>query len=206
MENGIAHGSVGFYHLPFAIFHFRVHRFLVLVAALATAPACLVVTVNPTHDRSALIWEPGLLGSWQNADDKSAVTIERGEWQSYRVHYVHPIETGDLTGHLTTIGKSRYLDLMPATGQDRGSFLVPVHVTLRVHLAGDRLEVTALSYDWFLDRVKSRTGVPGLNVVLDEKENALIASPGNVVRGWIARQPADGAMFGASATFVRSGG
>ena len=181
-------------------------RLMVVVAALALAPACLVVTVNPTHDRDALVWEPGLLGTWQNADDKSSVTIERGEWQSYRIHYVHPIETGDLTGHLTTIGKARYLDLMPATGQDRGSFLVPVHLTLRVNLAGDRLEVTALSYDWFLDRVKSRTGVPGLNVVLDEKENTLIASPASVVRGWIARQPADGGMFGASATFVRSGG
>lgn len=181
-------------------------RLLVLAAALLTATGCLVVTVHPTHDRDDLIWDPALIGSWHNADDNSSVTIERGEWQSYRLHYTHPIETGHLTGYLTRIGKARYLDLMPAKGEDRGSFLLPVHVTLRVTLEGDRLEITALSYDWFVDRLKTKAGVPGLNVVLDEKENALIASPAGAVRAWIARQPADGKMFGASAGFTRKPG
>jgi hypothetical protein len=184
----------------------RVLRLLVLAAALLTAPGCLVVTVHPTHDRDDLVWDPALIGSWQNPDDNSSVTIERGEWQSYRVRYTHPIETGDLTGYLTTIGKARYLDLMPAKGEDRGSFLLPVHVTLRVKLEGDRLEITALSYDWFVDRLKTKAGVPGLNVVFDEKENALIVSPPGVVRRWIARQPEDGKMFGAGAAFTRKPG
>lgn len=181
------------------------HRFLVLAAALLFSTGCLVVTVHPTHDRDALVWEPALLGNWQSADDNSSLTIERGEWQSYRIHYVHPIESGDLTGYLTTIGKVRYLDVMPARGQDRGSFLLPVHATLRVHLEEHRLDISALSYDWFFDHLNTKAGVRGLNVVLDEKENALIASPAAVVRQWIARQPADGKMFGASASFARKG-
>ena len=183
-----------------------VPRLLMFAAALLIAPGCLVVTVNPVHDPDALVWEPGLIGSWQNADDNSSLTIERGEWQSYRINYVHPIETGDLTGYLTTIGKARYLDVMPARGQDHGSFLVPVHVVLRLKLDGDRLEMSALSYDWFFDRLKTKAGVPGLNVVRDEKENALVASTTSAIRDWIARQPADGAMFGAPATFTRKPG
>jgi hypothetical protein len=178
-------------------------RLVMLSVALLIAPACLVVTINPTHDRDALVWEPGLIGSWQNADDNSSVTIERGEWHSYRIRYTHPIESGDLTGYLTMIGKGRYLDIMPARGQDHGSFLLPVHATLRVTLEGDRLEITALSYDWFVDRLKTKVGVPGLNVVLDEKQNALVVSPTGTVRAWIARQPAAGGMFGASAIFTR---
>jgi hypothetical protein len=177
-----------------------------LAAALLIAPGCLVVTVNPSHTPDALVWEPGLVGSWVNADDNSSLTIERGEWQSYRIRYVHPIESGDLTGYLSTIGKARYLDVMPARGQDHGSFLVPVHVVLRVKLEGDRLEVNALSYDWFFDRLKTRAGVPGLNVVLDEKENALVASTTAAIRGWIGRQAEDGPMFGASAIFNRKTG
>jgi hypothetical protein len=175
-----------------------------LTSTLLASSGCLVVSVNPIHDREALAWEPGLVGSWRSADDNTTVTIERGEWQSYRIRYVHPIETGELTGHLTRIGKSLYLDVMPARGEDRGSFLVPVHVALRVELTEDRLEVTALSYDWFFDRLKTRPGVAGLTVVMDEKENALIASPSQALRAWLAKQPADGAMFGAGATFVRA--
>ena len=101
------------------------------------SPGCLVLTVNPTHDRDALAWEPGLVGEWQNPDDKASLTIERGEWQSYRIEYTHTIETGHVTGYLTTIGKAQYLDVMPARGEDQGAFLLPVHATLRVKLAGD---------------------------------------------------------------------
>jgi hypothetical protein len=95
---------------------------------------------------------------------------------------------------------------MPGRGEDRGSFLVPVHATLRVSLDRDRLELTALSYDWFFDRLKTRAGVPGLAVVLDEKDNALVVAPSSAVRAWIARQPPQGRMFGASATFTRKPG
>jgi len=61
---------------------------------------------------------------------------------------VHPIETADLTGYLTMIGRERYLDATPARAEDRGSFLIPVHALLRVRVDGDRPELTALSYDW----------------------------------------------------------
>jgi hypothetical protein len=181
-------------------------RFGAIAAALLMAPGCLVVSVHPTHDRDALVWEPALIGEWNNAEDNASMTIERGQWQSYRIHYVHPIETGDLTGYLTTIGKSRFLDVMPGRGEDRGSFVVPVHVTLRVNLEADQLEMTGLSYDWFFDRLQAKTGVPGLTVAFDEKENALIVSPSSAVRAWIARQPADGKMFSASSTFTRKRG
>lgn len=178
-------------------------RFALLIGALLTSSGCLVLTVNPTHDRDALVWEPALVGEWQSPDDKASLTIERGEWQSYKIHYVHTIESGHVTGYLTTIGESQYLDVMPARGEDRGAFLLPVHATLRVKLAGDRLELTALSYDWFFDRLRQKTPIPGLVAALDEKENALIVSPSRAVRAWLAKQPAGSAVFGASAVFIR---
>ena len=45
--------------------------------------------------------------------------------------------------------------------------------------------------------------VPGLAVVLDQKENALIASPAAAIRRWLRAQLPDGPMFGAAATFTR---
>lgn len=178
-------------------------RRVLLLVALLFVPGCLVLSVNPAYDSDTLTWEPALIGQWHAPDDNTSIHIERGEWKSYKVGYVHPIESGMLTGYLTAIGDARYLDVMPGAGEDRGSFLIPVHAVLRIKLEGDRLEVTPLSYDWFIDRLKARPGVTGLNVVIDQKENALIGSPSVRLRDWIRRQPADGKMFGASAVFLR---
>src|SRR5262249_11838639 len=129
--------------------------------------------------------------------------IERSEWKSYHIHYVHPSETGDLTGYLTFIGNDRYLDVMPARGQDRGSFLIPVHAILRVRLDGDRLELTALSYDWFFEHLRANRPITGLMAALDQKQNALILSPVDRFRDWLRVQSADSPGFGAPAAFTR---
>jgi hypothetical protein len=178
-------------------------RWLALVLALLAAPGCLVVSLHPLYESESIGFDPALVGTWQDAEDNASMTIERGEWRSYRVHYRHPIESGELTGYLTAIDDARYLDLMPARGEDRGSFVVPVHATLRVRVDADRLELTPLSYDWFFDRLHAGAGVPGLAVALDQKENAIIVSPAAQLRGWLRRQPPGGPMFGAAAVFTR---
>ena len=179
------------------------NRLIVLVLAAACASGCLVVSLNPLYQDATIGWDASLLGSWQDADDKASMEIERGEWRSYRIKYVHPIETGMLTGYLTAIGDERFLDVMPARGEDRGSFLVPVHTILRLRLEGDKLELTPLSYDWMNERLRGGTRTPGLNVVLDQKENALIVSPTTVFREWVRKQIKDGPVFGAPAVFTR---
>src|SRR4051812_16456236 len=179
---------------------------LVILGAGLGASACLVVSLNPAYDDESIGFEPGLVGRWNDAEDNCSLQIERGEWKSYRIHYVHPIENGDVTGYMTAVGDARYLDVMPVSGVDRGSFLVPVHVVLRVRLdgEGERLELTPLSYDWFAERVRAPGGArSGLMVAFDQKENALLASPSTKLREWLRRQPESGAMFGASAVFQR---
>ena len=71
---------------------------LVLLALVAPGAAgCLVLSLNPAYDDESLAWDGRLVGNWEDADDRASLAIERGEWRSYKVHYVHPIETGDLT-------------------------------------------------------------------------------------------------------------
>lgn len=178
-------------------------RAAALAFALLCAPGCLVVSLHPAYDDETIAWEPALVGSWIAADDKVTMEIERSEWKSYRIRYVHQIETAAVTAYLTAIGDGYYLDVMPARGEDRGSFLVPVHVVLRIGLEEDRLELTPLSYDWFLDRLRARRTIGGLNAVTDQKQNALIVSPTHVLRGWLRGLPGTGPMFGASAVFTR---
>ena len=159
--------------------------------------------LHPAYEGESIGWDPALLGAWEDGDDKASMEIEGGEWKSYRIKYAYTIERGTLTGYLTSIGDDRFLDVMPARGEDRGSFLIPVHAVLRVRLDGDRLELTPLSYDWMNQRLRAGTRIPRLSVVLDQKENALIVSPTAALREWLRVQPKDGTMFGASATFVR---
>ncbi len=70
---------------------------LLTIVLAALGSGCLVLSVNPGYDEATLGWDPRLVGTWTDADDKASLQIERGEWKSYRIHYVHPIETGDLT-------------------------------------------------------------------------------------------------------------
>ena len=178
-------------------------RALLLVALALSTQGCLVLSLHPWHDDTAIEWDAALIGAWMKSDDNVSVEIERSEWKSYRIKYVHPIETGTLTGYLTTIGGERFIDVMPVRGEDRGSFLIPIHAVLRVRIDQDRMEVTPLSYDWFYERMRNRTSPPGLHVLKDQKENALIASPASRLREWLRVQPAEGPMFGATAVFTR---
>ena len=47
------------------------------------------------------------------------------------------------------------------------------------------------------------TWEPGLDVIFDQKENALIGSSTRALRDWLRRQPPNGRMFGAPAVFAR---
>lgn len=182
----------------------RLARAALLLALSLPSWGCLVLSLHPAYDDESIVWDPGLVGGWQNVEDNASLQVERGEWRSYRIRYSHPIESGELTGYLTAIGTERYLDVMPARGQDHGAFLVPVHAVLRVRLRGDSLELTPLSYDWFFAGLRSARGIPRLQAVEDQKENALIVSTTPLLRAWLRSQPADGAAFGASASFVRT--
>jgi len=183
----------------------RICAALLPVILAAFSSGCLVLSVNPGYDESTLGWEPRLVGTWIDADDKASLQIERGEWKSYRIHYVHPIETGDVTGYLTAIGNERYLDVMPSRGEDRGSFLIPVHAVLHVRLDDARLELTPLSYEWFSEQLRAGRAISGLNVAFDQKDNAVLVTPPERFREWLRVQSVDGPAFGASAIFVRGG-
>ena len=181
-------------------------KMLVVLVATVVSSGCLVLSVNPAYDDTTIAWDSNLIGYWVDADDKASIQVERSEWKSYRIHYVHPIETGDLTGYLTAVGNERYLDVTPARGADRGSFLLPLHAILHVRLEDDKLELTPLAYDWFADQLRAGKAIPGLNATLDQKENVLLMTPVDRFRDWVRVQSVDGAAFGAAATFVRQPG
>jgi hypothetical protein len=175
-----------------------------LAVTLVGAPGCLVLSLHPAYDDDSLAWDPALIGAWRDEEDNATMKIEAAEWRSYRVHYEHPSEKGDLTGFLTIVGDAHYLDLMPARGEDHGSFLTPLHGILRVDFADDKLTLTPLSYDWLADALRAGRSLGGLDAVFDQKQNVLIVSPTARLRSWLRKRPADNPAWGAAATFTRA--
>lgn len=178
-------------------------RLLPLLVVLACGPGCLVLNVNPLYDEDSLSWEPELIGSWQALDDKVSLQIAEDEWKSYEIRYVHPTESGRLTGYLTIVGEHRYLDVMPVRGEERGALLVPVHAFVQVRLEGNRLHLTPLSYDWLAGRIMAGELPDGLDATLDQKDNALLLAPTARLRAWLRRQATGTPVFGVTTTFLR---
>ena len=174
------------------------------MAAICSLQGCLVLSLQPAYDDDSIAWDPGLIGNWRDAEDVSTIHVEMAEWRSYKVHYEHPSEKGDVTAYLTIVGDDRYLDVTPMRGQDWGSFLLPAHDVLRIVLDGDTLTLTPLSYDVLSARLRSgRAAGAGLSAVMDQKQNVLITSPTSQLRAWLRTTPATSPVWGAAATFTR---
>ena len=109
--------------------------FIALFAVL-TSSGCLVVTLQPAYDDQSLVFEEALLGQWENAEDGTRATIERGEWRSYKITFVDRTATRVFQGNLTKIGASTFLDLTEMRGADPGPPLVPVHTIACVAVKG----------------------------------------------------------------------
>ena len=176
---------------------------LLLVLSLAgLSSACLVVSTQPFYDPSSKEFDEALLGRWEKADDGTLITVERGEWKSYKVSY--PARSGPVAyaGYLTRVGESRVLDLTPAHSVDPASLLIPAHFAVRLQLLGDTLTATGFDYDWFLKEAEQGR-LPRVHAVLDGRKNVVLTADTAVLRTWFAALPRGGDMFGDEMRFVR---
>jgi hypothetical protein len=171
----------------------------VLVTAVASS-GCLVLTLQPAYDDQSVAFEEALLGQWENAEDGTRATIERGEWRSYKITYVERTTTRVFQGNLTKIGASTFLDLTEMRGADPGPFLVPVHAVARIMVKGETLDVALLDYDWFM-RAMARKTLGRLSTAVDDRRNAVITATTGELRRWFAQTP--GAAFAAPARFTK---
>jgi hypothetical protein len=161
---------------------------------------CVVVAVQHFYDETTLTFDDRLLGVWNDADDHVTVTVERGEWRSYRITYDHPTEKGTLTGFLFKTNGQLYLDLMPVRGVDQGSFTVPAHALVRVAI-GDAVSVSPLRFEWFSAAFDARTLGAGLAAARGERSQLVLGATAAVLGKWLAARPGVDPAFGPEATF-----
>ena len=159
-----------------------------------------MVTLQPAYDDQSLVFEERLLGQWENTEDGTRATIERGEWRSYKIAYADRSSTRVFQGNLTKIGAATFLDITEMRGADPGPFLVPVHGIARISVSDDTLDVALLDYDWFMRAIARKT-LGRLSTAVDDRRNAVITATTGELKRWLAQTPAG--AFSAPATFTR---
>jgi hypothetical protein len=181
----------------------RVSWVLALVAIATSTQACLVLGLDRFYDEPSISFDERLLGNWRDADDNVTVTVERSDWRSYRIQYVHPTETGALTGYLFKQGSAIYLDLVAVRGKDFGSFVVPAHALVRVTFGTDPREVTVapLSFDWFAKGPADPSLAASLRPIKGERDQILLGTTRVELQAWLKARPSPDPAFGPDAVF-----
>jgi len=171
-----------------------------LLLAATVSSGCLILALQPAYDSESVVFDEALLGQWENADDGSKATIERGEWRSYKITYTDRFATRTFQSNLTKIDTAAFLDLTEMRGVDPGPFLVPVHGVFRITVSADTLTASLLDYAWFM-RAMAQKSLRGLTVAVDDRRNIVMTAPTGDIRRWLARAPGD--AFSAPMTFAR---
>jgi hypothetical protein len=171
-----------------------------LLLASTLSAGCLILALQPAYDAESVAFDEALVGEWENTDDGSKATVERGEWRSYNISYAERSATRTFQGNLTKIGTLSFLDLTEMRGADPGPFLVPVHGVLRISVDGDRLTASLLDYPWFMRAMTQKT-LRGISVAVDDRRNIVMTDPTGDIRRWLARSPDE--AFSAPMTFSR---
>ncbi len=178
----------------------RISRFIGVIVGATLLQGCVVLSLQPAYDDESLAWDDALIGHWRNAEDNVEVTVERGEWRSYKIHYKHPAEGADFSARLTAIGDSYFLDLMPIRGLDYGAVLVPAHLVVRIAREGEKWTVSGLDYDRLRTQIKA--GRLATFATFDERQNVLLTGTTQAIRTWLrGRSQSD---FTAPAIFERT--
>lgn len=174
----------------------------VAAAAVLVLPACLVSSLHPVYDDESIVFDESLVGTWENRESEVTVVIARGEWRSYHLAYSDRSGTTRFTGHLTTIGAARFLNVRPEDGLERPAYLIAANGPLQIDLDADRARVRALDHSTVLDRL-ARASLQTA-AATDLKQNVVLTGSTSEVRGWLASAVREDTVFGEWMTFTRS--
>jgi UDP-2,3-diacylglucosamine pyrophosphatase LpxH len=180
-----------------------VFRLIAVSAFAVLSGGCIVVSLQPAYTDDAIVFEEGLIGQWENAEDRTAATIERAEWRAYKIVYTDRSTTLAFHANLTRIGETLFLDLTQVRGVDEGPYLVPVHGIYRIAFEADEFCASSLDYQWFThamapERMKR---VAALLPAFDGRRNVALGAATGPLRDWLARAP--DAVFATPMTFTR---
>jgi hypothetical protein len=165
---------------------------------------CLVSSLHPVYEDASIVFDETLLGDWENRESELTVRVSRGEWRSYQIAFTDRFGTTRFTGHLTTIGAARFLNILPQDGLEKPPFIVATNGFMQIQIENSRVRVREPDYDVLIQRVKA--GKLRVDAATDVKQNVIVTAPSSKLRAWLAAALKDEALWAEWKTFTRSVG
>ena len=142
-------------------------RYLIAIGAAAVLLAACIPSVNPFYTDKDVVFDPHLLGEWQ---DKQATNnpetwmFEQATNKSYNLTVTAEGKTGKFTAHLFKLKQEQFLDFIPsdcdyASNQADivGAAMFPGHLLFRVAQIEPELKMAGSDYDWLGNYLKTNS-------------------------------------------------
>ena len=146
------------------------HRIAAILASSVLLTGCVLSTDAVVSERDA-IFDPRLLGTWQQVSDSDRAVVFRTGEKGYAIEYTdRNRKVVRLEGRLGRLGKRAVLDVWPAPRETDlpepyRSWLIPGHLLVRLDISDGAVRTAALELDPLKPRLRS--GELRLDYVLD---------------------------------------
>jgi hypothetical protein len=180
----------------------RLVTFAFWAVSLLSSSACLVSSLHPVYEDDAILFDELLLGDWENRESEVSASVSRGEWRSYQIAFTDRFGTTTFVGHLTTIGKARFLNVIPQNALETPPFIVATNGFMQIEINRDGVRVREPDYGVVLKR--ATPGKLRIHTVTDVKQNVILTASSSQVRAWLATALKDEALWADWKTFTRS--
>lgn len=185
-------------------------RFLAaLLGALAISLAGCVPSVYPLYTAKDLVFDPALIGAWQEDDEDDSWTFTKLDDTSYRLVVKEGDKTAPFDAHLVRLGAYRFLDMSPhEDGLPKGQVpdlyrmsLIAGHMFLKVSQIEPALQMAFLDPDWLDKRLSARPAEiahirPGDN-------NVVLTAPTPDLQRFVSQHAGDKGAFGESSNMKK---
>jgi hypothetical protein len=137
---------------------------VVAVAALLSSSGCLVVSTSPLCAEKDAVFEPALVGVWNQSPTEQYVISKLGE-RAYKIEANDGKTRTALVGHLVRLDGMLFLDLTASTAWPElglskdaadglNDWFLPTHLLVRVNQVTPSFSVSAVDEAWLKSYLK----------------------------------------------------
>jgi Domain of unknown function (DUF4185) len=123
-----------------------------IVQALVIALTGCVLSIDHIVPESSAIFDPRLLGTWEEVSGSDRAVISRASDNAYGIEYISDGKVGRFEGRLGRLGDRLILDVRPAPSETDlpepyAGFLIRGHLLLSLDVGSDEIRMAALEPD-----------------------------------------------------------
>lgn len=129
-------------------------RIAIPLLVCVLAAGCVPLSLYPLYTDADLVFEPGLVGEWTEADSEETWTFTKREENSYNFSYVDERgNRGEFIAHLAKIEGELFLDIYPEEPEEDAAGIykwhfVGMHSFFRVKQIEPTLQMATIDLDW----------------------------------------------------------